>query len=49
MSLYKHFLKLPNFKGKARFQHYIRETFLAPKKTFVKPGFWMEIDPYDYT
>ncbi|MBE9219658.1 FkbM family methyltransferase [Dolichospermum flos-aquae] len=48
MNLYKQFLKLPNFKGKASLQHCIREIFLAPKKTLVEPGFWMELDPYDW-
>lgn len=47
-SLYRQFLKFPNFRGKARLQHYIREEFLAPKKILVEPGFWMEIDPYDW-
>jgi FkbM family methyltransferase len=48
MNIYQKFLKLPNFKGKARIQHYIRESFLAPKKIWVREGFWMELDPYDW-
>lgn len=48
IGLYRALLRLPNFKGKGRLEHWMREWFFRPKASSVIHGLKMELDPMEW-